>query len=126
MKTENIAQAAIDESADVLAISSLSTTTYPSLKSMAEKFKKAAPDILTSEVVNQARKKGYALLFRYRILHRPVKTLRLIFKFSRFMEFSNVVKLLASPFRKRTLTRKPELPASMIEKGLERPVRVTL
>jgi radical SAM superfamily enzyme YgiQ (UPF0313 family) len=82
------------------------------------------PDILPSEVVNQARKKGYALLFRYRILHRPVKTLKLILKFSRFMKFSNVFKLLASPFRKRTLTRKPELPAAMIEKGLEKPVRI--
>jgi radical SAM superfamily enzyme YgiQ (UPF0313 family) len=81
------------------------------------------PDILPSEVVNQARKNGYALLFRYRILHRPIKTIKLILRFSRYMKFSNVVKLLASPFRKRTLTRKPELPASMIEKGLEAPVR---
>jgi organic radical activating enzyme len=83
------------------------------------------PDILPSEVVNQARKNGYAFLFRYRILHRPVKTIKLILRFSRFMKFSNVVKLIASPFRKRTLTRKPELPARMIEQGLEKPVRVT-
>jgi hypothetical protein len=41
------------------------------------------------------------------------------------MKFKNVIKLLSSPFKKRTLTRKPELPASMIEQGLEKPLRAT-
>jgi radical SAM superfamily enzyme YgiQ (UPF0313 family) len=81
------------------------------------------PDILPSEVLNETRKKGYMLLFRYRILRRPIKTFKLILKFSRFMKFSNVMKLLMSPFKKRTLTREPELPAVMIEQGLKSPVR---
>ena len=36
---------------------------------------------------------------------------------------SDIVKLLGSPFRRRTLTRKPELPARMIDAGLEEPDR---
>ena len=82
------------------------------------------PTVLPSEVVHRARKKGYLLLFRYRILHRPIKTFKLIYKFSRYMKFSDVLKLLWSPFRKKTLTRKPELPAKMTDQGLEMPLRV--
>jgi radical SAM superfamily enzyme YgiQ (UPF0313 family) len=81
------------------------------------------PTILPSEVVNRVRMKGYLLLFRYRILRRPVSTFRLIRRFSRYMKFSNVLKLLWSPFRRKTLTRKPELPARMIDQGLDAPVR---
>jgi hypothetical protein len=33
--------------------------------------------------------------------------------------------LLSSPFRRRKLNRKPELPAKMIELGLTAPVRTT-
>jgi hypothetical protein len=67
--------------------------------------------------------KGYLLLFRYRILRRPVSTFRLIRRFSRYMKFSHVLKLIWSPFRRKTLTRKPELPARMIDQGLDAPVR---
>jgi len=81
------------------------------------------PTILPSEAVNRVRMKGYLLLFRYRILRRPVSTFRLILRFSRYMKFSNVLKLLWSPFRRKTLTRKPELPARMIDQGLDAPVR---
>jgi radical SAM superfamily enzyme YgiQ (UPF0313 family) len=81
------------------------------------------PTILPSEAVNRARMKGYLLLFRYRILRRPISTFRLIRRFSRYMKFSNVLKLIWSPFRRKTLTRKPELPARMIDCGLDAPVR---
>jgi anaerobic magnesium-protoporphyrin IX monomethyl ester cyclase len=81
------------------------------------------PTILPSEEVNRIRMKGYLLLFRYRIFRRPISTFRLIRRFSRYMKFSNVLKLLWSPFRKKALTRKPELPALMIDKGLDAPVR---
>jgi len=81
------------------------------------------PTILPSEEVNRIRKKGYLLLFRYRILLRPISTFRLIRRFSRYMKLSDVGKLLWSPFRKKALTRKPELPALMIDKGLDAPVR---
>jgi radical SAM superfamily enzyme YgiQ (UPF0313 family) len=81
------------------------------------------PTVLPSEAVHRARMKGYLLLFGYRILRRPVSTFRLILRFSRYMKFSNVLKLLWSPFRRKTLTRKPELPARMIDQGLDAPVR---
>ena len=81
------------------------------------------PTILPSEVVNQTRRRGYALLFRYRFLRRPFSTLRVIWRFARYMKWSNVLRLLWSPFRKRTLFRKPELPATMLDAGLEAPIR---
>ena len=81
------------------------------------------PDILPSEVVHRARKKGYLKLFGYLLLYRPVATFRLLRRFGRFMTAGDIFKLLWSPFRKKTLTRKPELPQWMIEKGLEAPVR---
>jgi len=84
------------------------------------------PTVLPSEVVHRARMKGYFYLFVYRIFNRPIQTFKLIRRFSRFMEFSDVVKLLWSPFRKKTLTRIPELPARMIEQGLTKPVRVAV
>jgi radical SAM superfamily enzyme YgiQ (UPF0313 family) len=81
------------------------------------------PSALPSETVNRARRKGYMLLFAYRIFLRPIQTFKLLRKFSRSMKASNVLKLLCSPFRKRTLTCKPELPARMIDKGLMAPIR---
>lgn len=84
------------------------------------------PTVLPSEVVHKTRKKGYRLLFGYLIFRRPIKFFKLIRRFSRYMKFSDVIKLLWSPFRKKTFTRKPELPAKMIDQGLEAPVRVTL
>jgi len=36
------------------------------------------------------------------------------------------MKLIWSPFHRRVLTRKPELPAKMIDLGLEEPVRDTV
>jgi radical SAM superfamily enzyme YgiQ (UPF0313 family) len=81
------------------------------------------PTILPSEVVNQARMKGYALLFFRRIFGRPIQSYKLIRTFGRYMKASDIFKLLSSPFRRRALTRKPELPARMIDLGLEAPDR---
>jgi hypothetical protein len=39
------------------------------------------------------------------------------------MKASDMIKLLSSPFRRRTLTRKPELPARMMDLGIEEPER---
>jgi hypothetical protein len=39
------------------------------------------------------------------------------------MKISDILKLLSSPFRRRKLNRKPELPARMLELGLSAPVR---
>jgi hypothetical protein len=84
------------------------------------------PTILPSEVVNRSRKKGYALLFARRIFWRPIKTFKLIRTFGRYMKWTDIWTLLASPFRRRTLTRKPELTARMLDIGLEEPDRRTI
>jgi radical SAM superfamily enzyme YgiQ (UPF0313 family) len=81
------------------------------------------PTILPSEVVHQARKKGYMLLFGYLLLLRPVATFRLLRKFSRYMTTSDICKLLWGPFSKKAKTRKPELPEWMVEQGLDSPIR---
>jgi radical SAM superfamily enzyme YgiQ (UPF0313 family) len=81
------------------------------------------PTILPSEVVNRARQKGYAILFLRRLLFRPLQTLHLLRTLGRHMKTSDLLKLLSSPFRRRTLTRKPSLPARMVDRGLDAPVR---
>jgi radical SAM superfamily enzyme YgiQ (UPF0313 family) len=84
------------------------------------------PTILPSETVNRARQKGYALLFAHRIFRRPLQTWKLLRAFSRHMKTSDIIKLLASPFRRRRLTRSAELPARMVDAGLTAPVRPAL
>jgi hypothetical protein len=42
------------------------------------------------------------------------------------MKTTDILKLLSSPFRRRKLTRKPELPARMLDLGLDEPVRNTV
>jgi anaerobic magnesium-protoporphyrin IX monomethyl ester cyclase len=84
------------------------------------------PTILPGEVINKARMKGYAALFARRIVGRPIQTYLLVRTLGRYMKASDIFNLLASPFRKRTLSRKPELPARMIDLGLEEPDREAL
>ena len=76
------------------------------------------PTAVASAEVNRLRMKGYALLFARRLIGRPIQTLRLLGAFGRYMKTSDVIRLLSSPFRRRTLFRKPELPARMIDPGL--------
>lgn len=84
------------------------------------------PSILPGEVLNQARKKGYLLLFASRLVRRPIRTARLLARFGRYMRKADIAKLLWSPFRKRTLTLKPSLPSPMTDLGLTAPVRVAV
>jgi radical SAM superfamily enzyme YgiQ (UPF0313 family) len=81
------------------------------------------PTVLPSEVVNRARQKGYARLFAHRVLFRPIKTFKLLRNLGRHMKTTDVLRLLSSPFRRRQLHRKPELPAKMIDLGLSEPIR---
>lgn len=81
------------------------------------------PTVLPSETVNRMRMKGYALLFAKRFLGRPIQTFKLIRTLGRYMKTSDIMKLLSSPFRRRTLTRKPDLPIKMIDACLKEPVR---
>jgi anaerobic magnesium-protoporphyrin IX monomethyl ester cyclase len=79
--------------------------------------------VLPSARVNRVRMKGYALLFARRIFGRPIRTYKLLRMFGRHMKKFDLLKLLWSPFRHRTLSRAPELPALMIDLGLAEPVR---
>jgi radical SAM superfamily enzyme YgiQ (UPF0313 family) len=81
------------------------------------------PTVLPSETVNRARQRGYALLFAHRLFFRPLRTWKLLRTLARHMKVTDILKLLSSPFRRRKLNRKPELPARMLELGLSAPVR---
>lgn len=79
------------------------------------------PTVLPSARVNHLRMKGYALLFARRVFWRPLRTYRLLRMFGRHMKKLDMIKLLWSPFRRRTLSRMPDLPARMMEPCLEKP-----
>ena len=81
------------------------------------------PTVLPSGEVNRLRTKGYARLFARRLFVRPLRTGRLLWSFSRGMGLGGVLRLLGTPFRRHTSSRKPELPATMVEQGLDAPVR---
>ena len=84
------------------------------------------PTALPGLEVNRLRMKGYLLLFASRLLKRPFATFKLLRAFSRHMKLTDILKLLASPFRRRKLTLLPELPARMVDAGLDAPCRTAL
>ena len=84
------------------------------------------PTALRGPEVNRLRMKGYLLLFASRLLKRPYGTYKLLRSFGRHMKLTDILKLLASPFRRRKLTLLPELPASMVDAGLDAPCRTGL
>ncbi len=81
------------------------------------------PTALAGAEVNRLRMKGYARLFASRLFKRPLKTLKLLRTFGRHMQSSDILRLLASPFRRRTLTCRPELPARMLDAGIQQLAR---
>ncbi len=81
------------------------------------------PTTLPSAVVNRVRMKGYAFLFGRRLFGHPIRTYNLLRSFARHMKKLDLLKFLLSPFQRRTLSRKAELPARMIDLGLEEPER---
>jgi len=81
------------------------------------------PTVLPSDVLNRIRMKGYALLFARRIIGRPIQTIKLVRTLGRNMEISDIIKLISSPFIKRKMFHKPDLPARMIDLGIEEPQR---
>jgi anaerobic magnesium-protoporphyrin IX monomethyl ester cyclase len=81
------------------------------------------PTALTGPEVNRLRMRGYARLFVNRLLKRPRATCKLLRTFGRHMKATDILKLLASPFRRRDLTCRPELPAKLAGRALlEAPV----
>ena len=79
------------------------------------------PTALSGPEVNRLRMKGYALLFACRLFKRPLGTYKLLRTFGRHMKATDILKLLASPFRRRKLTHQPELPARMADARLQEP-----
>jgi radical SAM superfamily enzyme YgiQ (UPF0313 family) len=84
------------------------------------------PTILPSEELNRLRMKGYGLLFWHRITRRPIRTAKLLRNFGRYMRKRDILTLLASPFRRRALTKAPDLPVQMMAAGLTAPIREPL
>jgi len=81
------------------------------------------PTVLPGKVLNRIRMKGFALLFARRIIGRPIQTIKLVRTFGRNMEISDIIKLISGPFIKRKMFHKPDLPARMIDLGIEEPQR---
>lgn len=81
------------------------------------------PTALSGPEVNRLRMKGYAGLFASRLCRRPLKTYKLLRTLGRHMKGTGMLKLLASPFQRRTLTHQPDLPARMVDAGLREPRR---
>jgi hypothetical protein len=75
------------------------------------------PTALPAAVVNRTRMKGFTLLFAHRVFRRPIRTARLLRAFGRYMTLHDIVRLIASPFRRRSLTRQPDLPAAGRSQG---------
>jgi radical SAM superfamily enzyme YgiQ (UPF0313 family) len=82
--------------------------------------------VLPSEDLNRIRMKGYAMLFSRQLFGHPIQSYRLIRSFGRNMEMSDIIKLICSPFTKRSYFEKPDLPAKMIDLGIKEPIRVQL
>jgi radical SAM superfamily enzyme YgiQ (UPF0313 family) len=81
------------------------------------------PTCISMAAVTRARTKGWLLLFARRIFGRPIRTCRLVGTFARYMKTSDLLGLLLSPFRGRSVNRTPELTARMIDSGLSEPER---
>jgi anaerobic magnesium-protoporphyrin IX monomethyl ester cyclase len=56
------------------------------------------PTCLPGEVINRERTAGFRRLFRYKIRHHPMQTVRLLRRFSRFMRLRDVAYLIVKPF----------------------------
>jgi anaerobic magnesium-protoporphyrin IX monomethyl ester cyclase len=53
---------------------------------------------LPGEVINRERNAGFRRIFRYKLLHYPLQTVRLLRRFTRFMRMRDVVYLIVKPF----------------------------
>jgi radical SAM superfamily enzyme YgiQ (UPF0313 family) len=84
------------------------------------------PSVLPTRDLNRIRMKGYASLFFRRMFGHPVRSYKLIRSFSRNMAMSDIIKLISSPFTKRSYFTGPDLPEKMIELGHTEPIRTQL
>jgi radical SAM superfamily enzyme YgiQ (UPF0313 family) len=56
------------------------------------------PTCLPGEVINAERTAGFRRLFRYKLTHYPMQTLRLLRRFMRHMPLRDVIYLIVKPF----------------------------
>ncbi len=79
------------------------------------------PTCVSGEVVNIERMAGLRRLFRYKMLHYPLQTFRLLRRFLRYMPLRDVIYLVAKPFlgAKRGLT-KAETLSRAVEHGVSK------
>jgi radical SAM superfamily enzyme YgiQ (UPF0313 family) len=56
------------------------------------------PTCLPGAVINAERTAGFRRLFRYKVTHYPLQTLRLLRRFMRYMKLRDVVYLIVKPF----------------------------
>ena len=56
------------------------------------------PTCLPGEVINAERNAGFRRLFRYKLTHYPIQTVRLLRRFMRHMPVRDVLYLLFKPF----------------------------
>jgi len=79
------------------------------------------PTCLPGEVINAERTAGFKRLFRYKVTHYPIQTLRLLRRFMRHMRLRDVVYLIVKPFlgAKRGAT-KNEVLSRAVEHGAQK------
>jgi anaerobic magnesium-protoporphyrin IX monomethyl ester cyclase len=80
------------------------------------------PDTVPNDEVNRIRMQGYLRLLAHRVVTRPVRTWDLFRTFSRHMSWKDLGRLISGPFRPKPAAVR-DLPARMVELGLEAPVR---
>jgi radical SAM superfamily enzyme YgiQ (UPF0313 family) len=85
------------------------------------------PTCLSGEVVNAERVVGMRRLLRYKFMHYPLQTLRLLRRFLRYMPLRDVVYLIAKPFLgpKRGAT-KAEVLSRAVEHGVSKEMAAEL
>jgi radical SAM superfamily enzyme YgiQ (UPF0313 family) len=81
------------------------------------------PDTVPNDEVNRLRMKGYAALLLHRIVRRPLQTWNLFRTFARHMALSDLLALVSGPFRRKA-ARSRDLPARMVDAGIDEPVRL--
>jgi anaerobic magnesium-protoporphyrin IX monomethyl ester cyclase len=76
------------------------------------------PTCLPGPVINAERAAGLRRLFRYKVLHYPLQTFRLLRRFTRYMKLRDVVYLIVKPFLGNTQgPTKSEVLSRAVEHG---------
>jgi radical SAM superfamily enzyme YgiQ (UPF0313 family) len=76
------------------------------------------PTCLPGEVINRERTAGMRRLFRYKLVHYPLQTMRLLHRFARFMRLRDIVYLIVKPFLGK---RRGVTPAERLSRAVEYP-----